>query len=214
MLIGGMTAVVLTTGANAGDLAELAPCQGPTCRPVYTPPPPAPAFLYPWCGPYVGVNLGTQRSTISGTTAKPNGMFGGVQGGYNWQFGQYGQWVAGWEADFQFDNAEDTFGAFRFSNPWFGTVRGRGGFAFNNVLIYGTLGLAFGSVRIETGNLSEVDTRTGSAIGAGVEYGLSRTWSVKAEFLRIELSSAPSTLTGLSHGLTSNVFRVGVNFHF
>jgi outer membrane immunogenic protein len=213
MLIGGMTAVVLTaTGANAGDLPGPGPCRGGVCPPIYPPPPPVPPpYLYYWCGPYLGVNVGAQWGTLSESPARPAGLFGGVQGGFNWQFGQ---WVAGWEADFQFDNANDTFGAFKFTNTSFGTVRGRGGIAFDNVLIYGTLGLAFGRGRIEVAGLSEAHTHLGFAVGAGVEYGLSRNWSVKAEFLHVDLSSEPFVLTGLTHGLTSDVFRIGVNFHF
>jgi outer membrane immunogenic protein len=213
MLVGGVAAVVLTAaGANAGDLPiGPGPCQGP-CPPLYPPPPPAPPpYLYYWCGPYIGANVGAQWGELSNSTAKPSGVFAGVQGGYNWQFGQ---WVAGWEADFQFSSANDTFGIFKFSNPWFGTVRGRGGIAFDNILLYGTAGLAYGRGRIDVGSLSEVNTHLGWTIGAGVEYGLSRDWSIKAEFLRIDLSSEPFVLTGLTHGLSSNVFRIGVNYHF
>jgi outer membrane immunogenic protein len=216
MLIGGVAVAVLTAaGANAGDLpVRPGLCRGP-CPPIYPPPPPPrpapPPYLDYWCGPYIGVNFGAQSGTLSSSTAKPSGVFGGVQGGYNWQFGQ---WVAGWEADFQFSSANDTFGIFRFSNPWFGTVRGRGGIAFDNLLLYGTAGLAFGRGRIDVGSLSEVNTHVGWTIGAGVEYGFSRNWSVKAEWLRVDLSSEPFVLTGLSHGLTSDVFRIGVNYHF
>jgi outer membrane immunogenic protein len=210
--IGGIAVVVLTaTGANAGDFPGPRPCRGP-CPPVYPPPPPPapPPYLY-WCGPYLGVNLGFQSGVLSNSTAKPSGILGGIQGGYNWQFGQ---WVAGWETDFQFSSADDTFAIFRFSNPWFGTVRGRGGVAFDNVLLYGTLGLAYGRGRIDVGSLSEVNTHIGWAAGAGVELGLARNWSVKAEYLRVDLSSEPYVLTGLNHGLSSNVFRIGINYRF
>jgi outer membrane immunogenic protein len=214
MLIGSVAAVVLTANsANAGDLpVGPGPCRGP-CPPIYPPPPPPapPPYLYYWCGPYLGVNAGGQWGDLSNSPAKPSGILGGVQGGYNWQFGQ---WVAGWEADFQFSSANDTFGAFRFTNPWFGTVRGRGGIAFDNLLVYGTLGLAYGRGRIDVANLSEVNSHVGWAAGVGVEWGLSRNWSVKAEFLRVDLGSQPYVLTGLNHSLSSDVFRIGVNFHF
>jgi outer membrane immunogenic protein len=61
-----------------------------------------------------------------------------VQGGYNMQFGQF---VFGGEADLGASGASDTFASWRFSNPWFGTVRGRDGVALDNILFYGTLGL-------------------------------------------------------------------------
>jgi outer membrane immunogenic protein len=212
-LIGGIAAVVLTAGgANAGDLPALGPCGGRPCPPYYPPSPVPPPYLF-WAGPYFGFNAGTQSGTLTNanTNTKPSGGFGGVQGGYNWQ---YGQWVAGWEADFQFSSASDTFGVFKFSNPWWGTVRGRVGLAFENLLLYGTAGLAYGEGRINSGGLSEVNTHVGWAAGAGLEYGLSRGWSVKAEYLRVDLSAEPFVLTGLSHGLSSNVFRIGVNFRF
>lgn len=211
-VISGIAALVLTAEADAGDLPPyVGPCGGRLCPPIYPPPPPPPPLLPYWCGPYFGANVGFQSGDISDSSARPRGVEAGFQAGYLWQFGQ---WVAGWESDFQFSSAEDSFGIFRFSNPWFGTVRGRGGIAFDNLLFYGTAGLAFGRLRIDAANLSEVNTHTGFAAGAGVELGLSHNWSVKAEFLRVDLSGEPFLLTGLNHGLSSNVFRVGVNFHF
>jgi outer membrane immunogenic protein len=214
-LIGGIATALLTAaGASAGDLPVPGPCGGRPCPPLYPPPPPLPPapppYLY-WCGPYLGVNLGFQSGVLSDSTATPRGVLGGIQGGYSWQFGQ---WVAGWESDFQFTTADDKFSIFEFSNPWFGTVRGRGGIAFDNVLLYGTLGMAYGRGRIDAGSLSEVNTHIGWAVGAGVELGLSRNWSVKAEYLRVDLASEPYVLTGAEHGPSSNVFRVGVNFRF
>ena len=38
-----------------------------------------------WQGPYVGANLGHQWSRVSNSAAKPSGIAGGVQAGYNWQ---------------------------------------------------------------------------------------------------------------------------------
>jgi outer membrane immunogenic protein len=217
-VIGGIAALMLTAEANAGDLPDPGPCGLRPCPQIYPPPPPPiypppvpyDPYLY-WCGPYVGANVGFQSGVLSNSSARPSGAEAGVQGGYLWQFGH---WVAGWETDFQFSGAADSFAIFRFSNPWWGTVRGRGGIAFDNLLLYGTAGLAYGEGRIDVGGLSEVNTHIGWAAGAGVELGLSRNWSVKAEFLRVDLSSEPFVLTGLNHGLSSNVFRVGVNFHF
>ena len=57
--------------------------------------------------------------------------------------------VFGLEGDIQITGADDTFAPYKFSNPWFGTVRGRVGYAFNNVLFYGTGGLAFGELKGE-----------------------------------------------------------------
>jgi outer membrane immunogenic protein len=106
-----------------------------------------PLNAFSWAGPYLGGNLGYNWGSVDNNPAKPSGVLGGVGGGYNWQTGQ---WVFGVEGDLQANGAEDTFAPWKFSNPWFGTVRGRVGYAFNNVLLYGTGGLAFGSLRAET----------------------------------------------------------------
>ena len=44
----------------------------------------------------------------------------------------------------------------QFSNPWFGTLRGRAGVALSNVLLFGTAGLAYGDLRADTFNLTEI----------------------------------------------------------
>ena len=77
---------------------------------------------------------------------------GGGQIGANWQIGT---WVLGLEADIQGSGANDTFAGYKFSNPWFGTVRGRGGYAMNNVLLYITGGLAYGGGKVDFGLASE-----------------------------------------------------------
>ena len=69
-----------------------------------------------------------------------------MQVGYNWQSGQF---VFGVETDAQLTGADDSSGGLKFSIPWFGTLRGRAGVAVNNMLFYGTGGLAYGSGRIE-----------------------------------------------------------------
>ena len=89
---------------------------------------------YMWQGPYVGANLGYQWSGITNNPASPSGIAGGVQAGYNVQ---YGQFVFGGETDLQVTGANDTFAPWKFSNPWFGTLRARAGVAMSNVLFYG-----------------------------------------------------------------------------
>jgi len=134
-----------------------------------------------------------------------------VQAGYNVQ---YGQFVFGGETDLQVTDANETFAPWKFSNPWFGTVRGRAGYAFNNILFYGTAGLAFGELRGETFGLAESHATAGWTAGLGGEVGLSRNWSAKIEYLYIDLSSSQFAITGVSNGYRSSVVRAGVNYHF
>jgi outer membrane immunogenic protein len=166
-----------------------------------------------WVGFYLGGNVGYAWGRVDNAWAKPSGFIGGVQAGYNWQQPN-SPWVFGVEADIQGSSADDTFANWKFSNPWFGTVRGRGGYAFNNVLFYGTLGLAFGELRAATFGLSESHTNVGWTAGVGAEYRFAPSWSAKVEYLYIDLANSNFVITGASRGLSFGTVRAGVNYHF
>ena len=167
--------------------------------------------IYSWAGPYLGGNIGYGWGDVSNSATSPSGFNGGVQAGYNWQNGPL---VLGVEGDVQINSADDTFAPWKFSNPWFGTARGRVGYAFNNVLVYGTGGLAFGELKGETFGLSESRTSFGWTIGLGAEFAVTQNWSAKAEYLYVDLSERNFTLTGLPNGYSFGVFRLGANYHF
>jgi outer membrane immunogenic protein len=215
--------------ANAADAPIPAPVPYGAPPPQYAPPayapPPVPQLPVPqvpclWLGPYVGANIGFQWTSnvnglnTSGVTGGGGGVTGGIQAGYNWQ---NGPWVYGVETDFNLSGAGGTFADYQFSNPWFGTLRGRAGYAINNVFVYGTAGLAFGISTVTRGGLSETSGHAGWTIGAGAEFGLSPlglspNWSAKVEYLYLGLSQdalLPSSVT-----FPSNVVRFGVNYHF
>jgi outer membrane immunogenic protein len=172
----------------------------------------APLGAYSWTGPYLGGNFGHEWGTTSNNPTNPSGFAGGIEGGYNLQAGQF---VFGGEADIQLSNANDTFAPWKFSNPWFGTLRGRAGFAVSNFLIYGTAGVAFGELSAQTfGLLSENHTNVGWTAGVGIEAGFAARWSAKVEYLFVDLASNTYALTGTSNGLSASLFRMGVNYHF
>ena len=98
-------------------------------RPAYYAPaaPVAPVGIYNWQGPYLGLNVGYQWGQTRNNPTAPAGITGGLQGGYNFQNGQF---VFGAETDLQLSGAEDTFAPWKFSNPWWGSLRGRAGVAW------------------------------------------------------------------------------------
>ena len=73
----------------------------------YAPPPPP--MAYRWTGPYLGANIGYQGGSMSNNPTEPSGIVGGLQGGWNWQNGNF---VFGGEADINLSGAEDVFA------PW------------------------------------------------------------------------------------------------
>jgi outer membrane immunogenic protein len=147
---------------------------------------------------------------------------GGIQAGYNWQVNR---WLAGLESDldwsaikgggisnFQIGQAPANFVANE-SIKWFGTVRARlGWLPIDNILLYGTGGLAYGRVDASAvvnsvfdvsvasaqfsficssgpncfvGNTSQ--TLWGWTAGFGGEFAISSNVSLKAEYLYTNL---------------------------
>jgi len=172
--------------------------------PIIEPPPPP----FTWTGLYGGINIGygfgngdqdrgglfyapyTFPTTPTGTAwlinNDLNGVLGGGQAGYNYQFNPW--LVVGLEADLQatdvhsqgngYGAASDFFGphvAYATQNKsvdWFGTVRGRIGVtfpSFPSLLVYGTGGLAYGGV-VHSFNVSDFYGFGGVVIGAGTNY--------------------------------------------
>jgi outer membrane immunogenic protein len=201
-----LTAAGFTGSAQAADLYG--------SRPNYynsNPPP----LDRTWIGPYLGGNIGYAWGSVDNNPTKPSGFVGGVQAGYNWRFGPSSQWVVGLEGDLQATGADDTFAPWKFSNPWFGTVRGRAGYLFiNNFLVYATGGLAFGELRAETFGLSETQTNAGWTAGVGAEFLFAPQWSAKVEYLYVDLANSNFTVTGASNGYRFGVLRAGINYHF
>jgi outer membrane immunogenic protein len=202
-----IAAALLATTALASGAAVAADL-GP--RPYYSAPAPMPAY-YRWGGAYAGLNLGYEWGSVTNDNTNPRGIAGGGQVGYNWQ---YNQFVFGGEADLQGSGADDTFAPYKFSNPWFGTLRGRAGFAMNNILVYGTLGLAMGDLKAEVFGLDETKTLTGWTGGLGMEVGFTPNWSAKVEYLYMDLGDRAYSLTGVDNGYQASVLRFGINYHF
>jgi outer membrane immunogenic protein len=271
LLLTSIAFAALMGPATAADLA----------RPVHRRPVVVAAPVYTWTGFYVGGNVGgswgNARTDIAGSattvaipglfggfpgnnvafadsnTTRLNGVIGGGQIGYNYQFSP--RWVLGFEADIQGsgERGSNTFAdpfsttvcilgesppggpatclitgplngtattAFDAKISWFGTVRGRLGFLIGDqVLLYGTGGLAYGHVELSgitnvNGSLdttaspggegilpftpaatafSESKTKVGYAVGGGIEgkcsYLLPAGWTWKLEYLYVDLGS-------------------------
>ena len=201
-----MLAISVAAATAAGSAAAADLPRGPA--PYYYPPA---ASIYNWTGLYAGLNIGYEWGKVTNSSANPSGVAGGGQLGYNWQTGQF---VFGAETDIQISGADDTFAPWKFSNPWFGTLRGRVGYAVNNVLLYGTAGLAYGNLKAEVGGLDENKTLVGWTAGLGMEVGFTPNWSAKVEYLYMDLGSRFYTLTGADNGLQASYLRLGVNYHF
>ncbi len=177
-----------------------------------------------------------------------NGVVGGLQAGYNYQTGCF---VFGLEADFSgsgisgkqtatpiTDISGGTFPGTSLSTQesinWYGTLRPRVGYTVTpSTLVYGTGGLAYGNVSYSAstdyrpiGSLyssSISTTKVGWAAGGGVEYAISKCWTVKAEYLYVNLgdqtaaaSGVPDTgfHVGYKWETNANILNIGLNYKF
>lgn len=202
------------------------------------------------------------------TSVGGSGGLAGVEGGCNLQSRQ---WVVGVEADFDwghiagssttsgnsgalinykestatglYTSVDDTGTANeQVSIGWLSTVRARGGFAIEqNLLLYGTGGLAVGGVKTQgavttsspfgffnpgwSGASSAV--RVGGVIGGGLEWAIYDRWTLKGEYLWYDLGNAShqlnctpatcaiaddATLGSVSTSISGSVVRVGLNY--
>jgi outer membrane immunogenic protein len=203
-LLGAALSVAIAGTAFAADM--------PVRNNYYT----APATFSPssWAGPYIGGQIGYEWGSVSNNPTRPNGFQGGVEAGYNWQFGQF---VVGLEGDGTFGDVSSTATVNGVTATAkvdsFSTFRGRAGVAVDQVLFYGTAGLALADTKITTPTLSGSNTQTGWTAGAGVEWMFAPHWSLKGEYLYRSFDNV--TVAGVSTGtLNVNSGQVGINYHF
>lgn len=225
-------------------------------RPYTKAPALAPVAVYDWSGFYIGGNVGygwgrthTDQFDANGVflqsgTINRGGIIGGGQIGYNWQFAP--NWVLGIEADISGADLKSTVegcsatGCSTTSSKldYFGTVRGRLGYAINNVLLYGTGGLLWAHSSTDRTITAVTNPRatslvgqvagsssspTGWTAGGGIEWGFAPNWSAKVEYLYGELKTSSDfryvfTNNNPDRHFESktqlNAVRVGVNYRF
>jgi outer membrane immunogenic protein len=201
-LLTGTAALSCAVSAQAADLPRHAPA-----------PPPLPALpIFTWTGFYAGVNAGyafptggsgftdPTYGTVTGG-GRSGGFAGGGQIGYNYQFTPGSGFVVGVETDLQGAALAKADAAYLGTAPYyslrpsldyFGTVRGRIGYAFDRVLVYGTGGFAYGGGSLPSAASAypltlPSTTRTGYAVGGGVEYAFTEKLSAKVEALYLHL---------------------------
>lgn len=187
--------------------------------------------IFDWSGLYAGLNAGYAFGGDDDVGLYPtfghigdlslSGMFGGVGVGYNMQVDQI---VFGVEGDIQLSGIsdDDDSGRFDISSDvnYFGTLRGRLGFAFDRTLIYATGGLAYGGFDYEVSgagiDIDESFSRWGYTFGGGVEHAFDDSWSVKAEYLHASFGKESLSDNGQTTQATPDfhLVRVGVNYSF
>ena len=109
---------------------------------------------------------------------------------------------------------------------WTATARLRAGMAVGRALIFGTAGLALARIEGELMVLSvgppfaRTDSALlgGWALGAGIEYALTPSWSLKGEIMSMHFGSGPFSNAAGSVPVSGSIdlysLRGGMNFRF
>src|SRR3977135_129891 len=224
--------------AMAADLAA---------RPVYKAGPPAP-LAFDRSRLYVGgpIAYGWGQTDVAdhslfGILFIPtqkfdtNGFLGGVQGGWNYQFGHF---VLGSEVDFSWANVKGDettdFGGASITRSskakWMGTATTRLGYAWDRVLVYSKLGAAWAHFDYNDNlsilgtsvyNSGASETRSGWTVGTGIEWAFLDNWSAKVEYDYIDFGRrtvdfAPVGPIPVNLDIDQRIsqVKVGLNYRF
>jgi outer membrane immunogenic protein len=200
---------------------------------------------FSWTGFYVGLNAGVGVSGTTVTDLSPGsdrgffdiykaGVTGGAQAGYNWQAAP--GWILGVEGDAGFLNNSRTFcqinnncssaSAIIYSSKsdFVSTLRARAGWiAWQRALLYATGGAAWVHVEdsfLDTGTvIQQSKTLSGWTVGGGLEAAIGGHWTVKAEYLYIDVGSHSFATTSpagyvYQYDHRYHVARFGLNYLF
>lgn len=192
-----------------------------------------------WSGAYVGGLIGYGWGDSRFDDGVPSNSFdidgfaGGLTVGYNYQFNP--NWVVGVEGDVSLSGIKGSVGPGNLGQPnggawtcgsgpctteipWYATARARLGYAIDNLLIYGTGGVAVG--RIESQIENDPDwvtekTKFGWAAGAGIEYAFTQNWTVKGEYLHVDLGwTDRNAASDFKADADFDAVRFGINYKF
>jgi outer membrane immunogenic protein len=238
--VAALAVVALGTSVHAADL---------DIGTSYTPSPALPG--YSWTGAYLGLHAGygwgehspglinfynagpTFFGSVEGLRAETHGVVAGGHGGYNWQFTNF---VIGAEIDWSNStikgNVADPVNHYTAHGriDWFSTARLRFGYAVvPSVLVYGTGGLSFGRAKTALDDLygtkhiwtSDAQMHFGWAGGGGIEWAFARSFTVRVEYLHVDLGSKTYRFSESSPGwalistntrVTADTVRAGADF--
>lgn len=264
ILLSGAAAIGIAASAYAADL--------PTKAAPFAAVPTAPSWTGFYLGGNIGYLVQHNSSSLTNFTdftvvpsttnpqtgtASATSFTGGVQAGFNWQVAP--SWVVGFEGDWNWADPSDnlcrgTTGGAECSDTgtgflsmsektdWLATARGRLGWVWNSVMIYGTGGAAWASVKTTlTANCTLIgcgagglvpnvtsssftDTKTGWVAGLGAEAMLGDHWSTRLEWLHYDLGTVNDSFTApaavgpytvsWSRTVQFEVIRLGANYRF
>jgi outer membrane immunogenic protein len=201
-----------------------------------------------WTGPYGGVTLGGGGSEVealpvydptlillSNNTLSAGTVLGGATAGYDFQINNivlgalveadFGRMKA--HGGFNEDDASDI--PWGTSASWLASARAKIGTGNDDVMIYGTGGVAFTHARIVGWNYEGFGAENfklnsvGFVIGAGLEFRINSNWTASFDYSHYDFGSKGNSTQifsddgpadGGKNKLTFDVAKVGINYRF
>jgi outer membrane immunogenic protein len=190
-------------------------------------------------------NSGTYNGVLPLDYGLQSSFIGGGTIGYNWQM-PGSRFVLGLENEIGYLHLRgsvvmnappigngDTTASTTVGN-WYDAYTVRAGYAWNQFLLYakaGGVSAAYSTGIVDTIGPTTINTTTnkvlnGWAAGGGLEYGMTKNWSLKAEYLHLGLGATvnhcaqvggfpPGTIDCSSTKTNGvNTFKIGANYHF
>lgn len=169
---------------------------------------PAPEVIpgFTWTGAYIGIQGGYGWADLSDDddffledntddaidSLDLDGGFVGVYGGFNYQWDSV---VLGIEGDINKAWMDESFdfagGDAEAEIDWFGSIRGRVGYAWDRTLLFATAGVAFAQVDydIDEFDFSDDESFVGWTAGVGVEHAFTDNLLARAEYRYYDFGS-------------------------
>lgn len=183
-----------------------------------------------------GVNV-IHVGSIMADKFNVDGFVGGAHAGYNYQINQF---VLGIEGDVDYSDVKGSHpfngsagtGRLSLRSKWQASARLRAGYAFDNLLIYATGGVAIGSAELSATSFkllnidnnwylqrihgSSKETHIGWTAGAGVEYAFSENWIGRGEIRYTDFGKKTydTPLGPVKSGWDQTTATLGVSYKF
>lgn len=166
-----------------------------------------------WNGAYVGPQLGYAwgRNGLHGAQ-------GGIYAGVNTAVGS--NIVVGAEAEVNVSGQQrDTVfnsNLIKQSSDWNAAIRARAGVAFDKVMPYATVGVAFADDTVKGLGANDTTTKVGYVVGMGVEGRVTDHISVKGELMHSGFSATDHVVgyTTQRNDVSQTVLRTGAAYKF
>ena len=223
LAVTAFSATVLTGFAQSASAGSLPQRSAPLPEPNYS----QQSSDQQWDGFFMGATLGYGFGDVSATgpsgnfNTDPEGIFGSVYVGHDWQFGNF---ILGLEGEWGLGDisGDDTVLATSVSTDlnWMAAVRARAGVLLGPaLLVYATGGYAWADMDFQSRGATIYDVSenlSGYQVGGGAEFHIAPSWALRLDYIYTDLEDENITAGGVTHNFDPDfhLARAGLTLRF